>query len=174
MSSVGGRSGCPELVDYAASKVRVISVVRSLAFALAPPPGESGPTQLEPAQSPARGPGLRAATPGRPGETEALGYSCGTSNSAALATRILSQLLDVLEGLQHNHDQFPFPDAQYQPVLAKTLLVHAARWHDAGPRLKDLLGPRQTRRELSRLPPALKRRRGPSREGPTALSRLRR
>ncbi len=36
VSSVGGRSGRPELVDYAASKAGVISVVRSLALALAP------------------------------------------------------------------------------------------------------------------------------------------
>ena len=117
----------------------------------APLPGESGPTQLEPVPTPTLGPGLRAATPGRAGETEAFGYSCGTSNSTALATRILSQVFGVLEGLEHNHDQFPFPDAQYHPVLAKTLLVHAARWDDAGPRLKDLLGPHMNRRELTRV-----------------------
>ncbi len=103
----------------------------------APPPGESGPAQLEPVQSPRRGPGLRAATPGRAGEIEAFGYSCGTSNSTALATRTLSQILDVLEGLQHNAEQFPFPDAQYHPVLAKTLLVHAAMWTDAGKERPD-------------------------------------
>lgn len=36
ISSIGGRSGRPDVVDYAASKAGVISVVKSLALALAP------------------------------------------------------------------------------------------------------------------------------------------
>ncbi len=116
----------------------------------APPPGEVGPTQLKILESPAVGPGLGVATPGLAGETDAISYTCGTSNATALATRILSH---VFEGLQDEDDQFPFPDAQYHPVLAKTLLVHAAGWHDDLLRLKGLLGlsGQQVRRELTRI-----------------------
>lgn len=104
----------------------------------APPPGETGPTLLEILESPAVGPGIAAATPGLAGETDAVSYTCGTSNSTALAARILSQVFDTLERLQHEDGQFPFPDARYHPVLAKTLLVHAAGWHDLSD-LRDLL-----------------------------------
>ena len=119
----------------------------------APPPGATGPAKLEVLESPAVGPGLRVATPGLDGETDAVSYTCGTSNSTALATRILSQIFDVLEGLQHEEGQFPFPDPQYHPVLAKTLLVHSAGWHDELPLLRDLLGlsGQQVRRELTRI-----------------------
>lgn len=119
----------------------------------APPPDDSGSTQLEVLESPAVGPGLGVATPGLAGETDAVSYTCGTSNSTALATRVLSQIFDILEGLQHEDGQFPFPDPQYHPVLAKTLLVHAAGWHNDLPILRDLLGlsRHQTRRELTRI-----------------------
>lgn len=119
----------------------------------APPPGEIGPTQLKILESPAVGPGLGVAAPGLAGETDAISYTCGTSNATALATRILSHVFDILEGLQDEDDQFPFPDAQYHPVLAKTLLVHAAGWHDDLLRLKGLLGlsGQQVRRELTRI-----------------------
>ena len=118
-----------------------------------PPPGQSGVAQLQVVESPAVGPGLRVATPGLAGETNAVSYTCGTSNSTALATRLLSQVFDILEELQHEDDQFRFPDPQYHPVLAKTLLVHAAGWHDDLLVLRDLLGlsGRQTRRELTRI-----------------------
>ena len=119
----------------------------------APPLGETGPAKLKILESPAVGPGLGVATPGLAGETNAVSYTFGTSNSTALATRTLSQVFDVLEGLQHEDDQFPFPDPQYHPVLAKTLLVHAAGWHDDLSVLRDLLGlsRQQARRELTRI-----------------------
>lgn len=119
----------------------------------APPPDESGRVELSVLESPTVGPGLGVATPGLAGEVDAVGYSCGTSNSTALASRTVSQIFDLLEGLQHDDDQFPFPDPQYHPVLAKTLLVHAAGWHDDLPRLRDLLrlSGQQTRRELTRI-----------------------
>ena len=120
----------------------------------APPPGLT-PDRLNSrsSESPAVGPGLGVATPGLAGETDAVSYTCGTSNSTALATRVLSQIFDILEGLQHEDGQFPFPDPQYHPVLAKTLLVHAAGWHNDLPILRDLLGLscQQTRRELTRI-----------------------
>ena len=119
---------------------------------LAPPPDETGPAELEVLESPAVGPGLRVATPGLAGEANAVSYTFGTSNSTALATRTLSHIFDILEGLQHEDGQFPFPDPQYHPVLAKTLLVHAAGWHDLSD-LRDLLGlpSHQARRRLTQI-----------------------
>ena len=118
----------------------------------APPPDETGLAELEALESPAVGPGLRVANPGLAGEANAVSYTFGTSNSTALATRTLSQIFDILEGLQHDDGQFPFPDAQYHPVLAKTLLVHAAGWHDLSD-LRNLLGlpNQQARRRLTQI-----------------------
>jgi len=118
----------------------------------APPPSETGPIELSVLNSPTVGPGLAAAAPGESGETDAISYSCGTSNATALAARTLSQIFDLLEELLHDEGDFPFPDPQYHPVLAKALLVHAAGWHDELPRLGGLLGlsGQQIRRELTR------------------------
>jgi len=87
------------------------------------------------------------------GEIDAITYSCGTSNAAALATRSLSEIMDVLEGAQHEEGEAPFPGAQYHPVLAKALLVHAAGWHESLDELRVLLGlaGQDVRRELTRI-----------------------
>lgn len=119
----------------------------------APPPGGTGLAELTVHDNPAVGPGLAAAAPGMSGETDAISYSCGTSNATALAARTVSQIFDLLEELRHEDGEFPFPDPQYHPVLAKALLVHAAGWHDELPRLGDLLrlSGQQVRRELTRI-----------------------
>lgn len=119
----------------------------------APPPGASGTIEIEPATTIAKGPGLAAAAPGTSAELDAIAYTCGTSNSAALATRAVSEIFDVLEGLTDGDGDFPFPDPQYHPVLAKTLLVHAAGWHDLTPTMREMLGlsSQETRRELTRV-----------------------
>lgn len=119
----------------------------------APPPGSAGEVVLEPAETVGTGPGLAVASPGTGGELDAITFAHGTSNAAALATRTLSQIFDVLESLVHSDGDFPFPDAQYHPVLAKTLLVHASGWHELLPVMRDLLGlsNQATRRELTRV-----------------------
>jgi hypothetical protein len=118
----------------------------------APPPGSGDAVELRPADTIGLGPGLAVASPGIGGETDAVSYTHGTSNAAALATRSVSQIFDVLEALQAPDGEFSFPDAQYHPVLAKTLLVHAASWQDLLPTMRDLLAlPNQhVRRELTR------------------------
>ncbi len=122
-------------------------------FVQAPPPGLAGDIELRPAVTVGPGPGLAAAAPGLSGETAAQAYSCGTSNAAALAARTLNAIFDKLEALTDDAAEFPFPDAQYHPVLAKTLLVHAAGWHELLPTMRDLLGlsGQATRRELTRI-----------------------
>lgn len=119
----------------------------------APPPGVSGVVELEPAVTVGTGPGLCVAAPGLAGETDYGSFICGTSNAAALATRTINNIFDVLEALPNDDRDFPFPDPQYHPVLAKTLLVHAAGWHDLVPDMRDLLGLSgpATRRQLTQL-----------------------
>ncbi|MCZ7537858.1 MAG: S8 family serine peptidase [Acidimicrobiia bacterium] len=120
----------------------------------APPPGQgTGEVEVQPVESPQKGPGLGAAAPGMAGELDAITYSCGTSNAAALASRSLSEIMDVLEAARSEDGEAPIADAQYYPVLAKTLLVHAAGWHDSLAKMRDLLGlsGQDVRRELTRI-----------------------
>jgi hypothetical protein len=119
----------------------------------APPPGVTGVVEIETVEAAGTGPGLRVAAPGLAGELAATGFSCGTSNAAALATRTISGIFDVLEELRAEDGDFPFPDPQYHPVLAKTVLVHAAGWHDLLGVMRDLLGLSGSaiRRELTQI-----------------------
>lgn len=119
----------------------------------APPPGAMGLLEVEPVDSAATGPGLAVAAPGLFGEVDAITYTSGTSNAAALATRNVNAVFDVLESLTFDQVGSPFPRAQYHPVLAKALLVHAAGWHDALPTMRGVLGlsGREIRRELTRV-----------------------
>lgn len=120
-----------------------------------PPDGEDEDEGVEliPAQTESTGPGIRVAAPAVVGGLDGTVYTCGSSNSAALATRTIEQIYESLDRLQSDPGEFAFPDAQYHPVLAKTLLVHAARWGDVGTALRGRLdlSPQQRRRELTQL-----------------------
>jgi hypothetical protein len=105
-----------------------------------PPPGATGPLVIEPAPATATGPGLRAASPGTTGDLRSTSYSVGTSNAAALASRNASSVFDILESMRGMAGSHQFPDAQYDPVLTKALLVHAARWGSRSSELESLLG----------------------------------
>jgi hypothetical protein len=119
----------------------------------APPPGVVGTVELEAADTLGRGPGLCVAAPGLTGELNGVSYGCGTSNAAALATRTVNMIFDALEELQEDDRDFHLPDPQYHPVLAKTLLIHAAGWHDLRGELGDMLGlsGAAIRRELTQI-----------------------
>jgi hypothetical protein len=118
-----------------------------------PPTSNTSHVTLETARTAARGPGLRVAAPGSAGTLNATAHSYGTSNATALATRSASHIFDVLEDLAARPGDFPYPDAQYHPVLAKVLLVHAASWGSLRERLIELLGlePATARRDLTQL-----------------------
>jgi Subtilase family len=119
----------------------------------APLDGATEAVELAALPTPATGPGLRVAAPGPGGELTGTSFASGTSNAAALATRAVSSILDMLGDLRQEEEDFPFPDAQYHPVLAKTLLVHASGWHDLLETMRDELGlsGQSIRRELTRL-----------------------
>jgi hypothetical protein len=108
---------------------------------------------LQRARAEASGPGIRVAAPGAAGSLNSTLFTTGTSNSAALATRSLDQIFEILETQRSGRDLFEFPDAQYHPVLAKALLVHAARWGEIGKSLASRLElePNKVRREVTRL-----------------------
>ncbi|MGI8816110.1 MAG: S8 family peptidase [Pseudonocardia sp.] len=113
-----------------------------------PLPDARGEVELSLARQTVLGPGLLVASPGAFG-SDATAFSVGTSNATALATRTSHQIFDLLEELDAEADDFPFPDPQYHPVLAKALLVHAAGWGDLAVPLTDVL--QLTRRGLTRV-----------------------
>lgn len=117
-----------------------------------PPPAPGVDTvTMRPTKATARGPGMLVAAPGD--NPAAMAYLYGTSNATALGSRTANHIFDVLEDLSAGVDEFAFPDPQYHPVLAKTLLVHAADWGTLPPTLRDALGleGNAARRELTQL-----------------------
>jgi hypothetical protein len=117
------------------------------------PPQVDDEVVLESARVEAAGPGIQVAAPGLTGELDGTAYTYGSSNAAAVATRTVDQILEALDLLGAEAGEFDFPDPQYHPVLAKTLLVHAARWGETGDALRDHLGlsAQRRRRELTQL-----------------------
>lgn len=116
------------------------------------PPAAEGSTTLYPAETTITGPGIRVAAPGRGGSVNASAYTHGTSNATALATRTVDGIFDILESLQQQPGEPPFPAAEYHPVLAKTLLVHAATWGSMRNDLERVVvGADFSRRQISQL-----------------------
>jgi hypothetical protein len=83
-------------------------------------------------------PGQKTAVPGTvPGELDKTLWFRGTSNAAALATRVGAQLFEMLEDLRTQSDGAGLPP-RYDALLIKALLVHGASWGEAGKRMRDL------------------------------------
>jgi hypothetical protein len=79
-----------------------------------------------------RPPGVRAAAPGRdPGTLDATTSITGTSPATGIAGYHAGHLLDVLEGLRELHGA-AMPGPEFDAVLVKAALVHAAEWGAAG------------------------------------------
>ena len=74
-------------------------------------------------------PGQCVAAPGVSGALAHTRHTRGTSNAAALATRSASFLIEVLEQLRDESAGSPPPE--FDPVLAKALLIHGTEWSDA-------------------------------------------
>jgi len=73
-------------------------------------------------------PGQKVASPGsKTGNLQAIRYTRGTSNAAALATRTVARLYDILESLKDEPGGERIK-RQYIPVLLKALVVHGASW----------------------------------------------
>lgn len=86
-----------------------------------------------------RPPGQKVAAPGpQPGDLKRHVYTCGSSNAAALATRLAARIHDRLMELQGEPGGDRVTD-ELIPVLIKALLVHGASWtcRDSIDRLLD-------------------------------------
>jgi hypothetical protein len=93
-------------------------------------------------------PGQLVAAPGpTPGDVSYSKCTRGTSNAAALASRIASQLYDLLEELRQNPGGEVIEAVPYA-VWLKTLLVHGASWGITAEVLKDILYNPQNRRQF--------------------------
>lgn len=104
-----------------------------------PPAPSTGLVTLVPAEHAAVGPGILVAAPSTVGGVRGTAFTTGTSNATALATRAAESILGLLETTTAADGDFPFPDAQYHPVLTKALLVHAASWQGTDRSLIDAL-----------------------------------
>ncbi|MDZ4680824.1 MAG: hypothetical protein SGI94_10320 [Saprospiraceae bacterium] len=86
--------------------------------------------------------------PGQNGATDAEGYSIGTSNSTALATRQAVLLHQMLEELNESlSDGIP---EEYFPIMLKALLVHGAHWSDADKVYREILAGKVSANQVKR------------------------
>ena len=98
-----------------------------------------------------RPPGQKVAAPGAsPGDLAAVRYLRGTSNAAALVTRVACQLYDVLDELR-SVSEGPTPGTDEMAILIRTLLVHGSCWGDSVAALEGHLGLRRGDQDLSRV-----------------------
>lgn len=96
---------------------------------------------LEVSSETPRPPGQRVASPGpASGSLAATRYRCGTSNSAALATRHAVHLCEQFSSLFDDDDIQSLPKRKYLVPLLKAFLVHGARWGESQKLLRDRLG----------------------------------
>jgi hypothetical protein len=82
-------------------------------------------------------PGNRSAIPGSVGEINKSAYLCGTSNAAALTSRLAAQLYDVLISLNSSGEK-PIPK-DFITVIIKSLLVHSAIWSESADFLIEIV-----------------------------------
>jgi hypothetical protein len=92
------------------------------------------------------------AAPGvAPIEINRIGYSCGSSNATALASRCAVLAYEKISSMEIPSDSEPL-DAAYEAVLLKTMLVHGASWGDASRLVeKAFPAPGSQWRRLSRI-----------------------
>jgi hypothetical protein len=93
-----------------------------------------------------RPPGQCVATPGPSGEIDRTSHTRGTSNAAALASRLTMRLYDVIGHLRT--ESGTVLTSEYDIVLLKALLVHGSDWGDAGLLYEGILRTPQNARTL--------------------------
>lgn len=91
----------------------------------------SADVKLKPRQGYQFGPGVKTALPTSiPGRINGYGYSAGTSNAAALATRRLALLLESIQGIREFGGAEALSSAP-DAVILKALMVHGAEFPEA-------------------------------------------
>ncbi len=98
-------------------------------------------------------PGHKVAIPGRTGNQNDVGYTRGTSNATALATRFAGKIYELLEDIFENVDGSEQILSDYGTLFIKTLMIHGAEWNGAYEVYKNILQrPRETTFKDKQLP----------------------
>lgn len=92
-------------------------------------------------------PGQRVAAPGTSGDVAQTCYRCGTSNAAALATRLAAQYYDLLAELRESDAQGILRE-DCIPTILKAMIVHGASWGDSEKAYRDVLKNDRNRRTI--------------------------
>lgn len=89
-------------------------------------------------------PGNCVALPGGDGRLDSIGFTCGTSNSAALTSNLAGRLHELLLQLNQENDPENRIDESYFTVIIKCLITHGAAWGEAynilNPLIRNLPG----------------------------------
>lgn len=95
--------------------------------------------------------GLRVAAPdsGGLGNIDRRALTCGTSAATALATRTAHLIYDSMMDVEGGSNLAEI-EAQFYPVVVKTLLVHSARWGASSKVIAEVLGPAEPHRHAER------------------------
>lgn len=76
-------------------------------------------------------PGNKVAIPGKGRSLNDWGYTCGTSNATALASRLGGQIIEILEKINQESSMGQEIPETHFAVLTKALIVHGAGWGNA-------------------------------------------
>jgi hypothetical protein len=116
------------------------------------PTGEGAPRRAS-VTATRRPPGVRVAAPGRGGQLDATTYDTGTSPATGLAGYHAGHVLDALDDLRRRYGN-AIAGPEFDAVLVKAALVHAARWGSAGPFIEaasDEVGAGRGREVITRM-----------------------
>ena len=96
-------------------------------------------------------PGNMVASPSAvAGELTKAAFCCGTSNAAALATRMAAECYDAL--LEIFEEQAPeIEKSGYLASILKTMVIHGSSWGDTGDRLRSILQTPDNGRQIRNL-----------------------
>ncbi|SFA83274.1 Subtilase family protein [Lentibacillus halodurans] len=101
--------------------------------------GDNGQALLDVAKATVS-PGHRVAIPGSQGKLTEVAYTRGTSNAAALATRMSAKIFEMLVDLLNGFESGEEIIKDYGVLMIKALLVHGASWNQAFSFYKEVLG----------------------------------
>ncbi|MBN2296805.1 MAG: S8 family peptidase [Pirellulales bacterium] len=109
--------------------------------------GNTHPNAILQARNISIAPGQQVATPGQSGDLSQVCYARGTSNAAALTTRLAAQYYDLLLELRELDTQEMLRE-NCIPAILKAMVVHGASWGDTGDVFRDLLRTDQNSRAI--------------------------
>lgn len=95
-----------------------------------------------------RPPGIQVACPGAaPGDLRATQHTRGTSNAAAMVSRLAGRVHHMLR--QVPAETGGVPD-EFRTVVTKALVAHAARWNECRDQIVDVVGSDRARERVAR------------------------